>query len=51
MASSSGAAERVMVSTSEFIEQRLKLRVNRGKSAVPRDETDPPGIRLPQARR
>jgi RNA-directed DNA polymerase len=30
------AAERVMVSTSEFIEQRLKLRVNRGKSAVDR---------------
>jgi RNA-directed DNA polymerase len=28
------AAERVMGSTSEFIEQRLKLRVNHGKSAV-----------------
>lgn len=28
------AAERVMASTSEFIEQRLKLRVNRDKSAV-----------------
>jgi hypothetical protein len=30
------AAERVMVSTCEFIERRLKLRVNRGKSAVDR---------------
>ena len=30
------AAERVMVSTGEFIERRLKLRVNRGKSAVDR---------------
>jgi RNA-directed DNA polymerase len=30
------AAQRVMASTSEFIEQRLKLRVNRGKSAVDR---------------
>jgi RNA-directed DNA polymerase len=28
------AAERVMGSTSEFIERRLKLRVNRGKSSV-----------------
>lgn len=28
------AAERVMASTCEFIEQRLKLRVNHGKSAV-----------------
>lgn len=30
------AAQRVMGSTCEFIEQRLKLRVNRGKSAVDR---------------
>jgi RNA-directed DNA polymerase len=30
------AAERVMQSTCEFIERRLKLRVNRGKSAVDR---------------
>jgi group II intron reverse transcriptase/maturase len=30
------AAERVMASTSEFIEARLKLRVNHGKSAVDR---------------
>ncbi len=30
------AAERVMGSTCEFIERRLKLRVNRGKSAVDR---------------
>ena len=46
------AAERVMVSTGEFIERRLKLRVNRGKSAVDsRDEADPPGVRLLQARR
>jgi RNA-directed DNA polymerase len=31
---SNRAAERVMVSTSEFIERRLKLRVNRGKSST-----------------
>lgn len=30
------AAQRVMASTTQFVEQRLKLRVNRGKSAVDR---------------
>lgn len=46
------AAERVMQSTCEFIERRLKLRVNRDKSSVGSAfKSDPPGVRLPQARR
>ena len=46
------AAQRVMGSTGEFIEQRLKLRVNRDKSSVASAfKADPPGVRLPQARR
>ena len=40
------AARAWMESTSVFIEQRLKLRVNREKSAVDQDEADPPRVRL-----